>query len=79
VRALSVDCRFKQQPSEWLKYWMRFYEFKPVKPLTPQQQRVRSIQQQIEFGRKALAAERDRQRRAKELERQRKAAAKLSA
>jgi uncharacterized protein YlxW (UPF0749 family) len=58
---------------------MRFYEFKPTKPLTPQQQRVRSLQQQIENGRKALNAERERQRRAKEVERQRKASAKLAA
>jgi len=58
---------------------MRFYEFKPVKPLTPQQQRVRSVQQQIENGRKALSAERDRRRRARELERQRKASAKHAA
>lgn len=57
---------------------MRFYEFKPLKPLTAAQQRVRAIQQQIEAGRRALAAERDRQRRAREQERSRRAAQQLS-
>jgi hypothetical protein len=55
---------------------MRFYEIKPTKPLTAQQQRVRAIQQQIEAGRRARAAERERQRRTRELERQRKATIK---
>ena len=57
---------------------MRVYEIAPIKPLTPQQQRIRSLQQQIENGRRALASERERQKRAKETERQRKAAAKLA-
>lgn len=55
---------------------MRFYEIKPTKPLTAQQQRVRAIQQQIEAGRRALAAERERQHRTRELGRQRKATIK---
>jgi uncharacterized protein YlxW (UPF0749 family) len=58
---------------------MRFYEIATVKPLTPQQQRIRSLQQQIEAGRRALAAERERQTRSKEMERQRKASSKLAA
>lgn len=45
--------------------------------LTPQQQRIRSLQQQIETDRRALAAERERQRQTKETERQRRAANKI--
>lgn len=48
------------------KYCMRFYEFKTVKPLNPDQQRVRTLQQQVEAARRALAAERERQRRTSE-------------
>ncbi len=57
---------------------MRVYEIAPIKPLSPQQQRIRSLQQQIENGRRALAAELERQRRTKEAERQRRATAKLA-
>jgi hypothetical protein len=52
---------------------MRFYEFKSIKPLSIEQQRIRNLQQQIENGRRTLAAERERQRRAKEHERQQRA------
>lgn len=41
---------------------MRFFEFKPVKPLTPQQQRIRSLQIQKQNISKQLKAERDRQK-----------------
>lgn len=54
---------------------MRFFEIhsiKPVKPLTPAQARLRSLKQQIENGKRALAAERERQDRQAELERQQK-------
>jgi len=56
---------------------MRFYEIKSIKPLTPQQQRIRSIRQQIESNRRALAAERERQRQTNERERARRATAKI--
>ena len=52
---------------------MRFDEIKPIKPLTPSEQRVRSLRQQIEQSRRALAAERERQRREKERLRQQRA------
>jgi uncharacterized protein YlxW (UPF0749 family) len=54
---------------------MRFYEIKTIKPLSPEQQRIRNLQQQIEQGRRALAAEREQQRRKRETERQRRAQA----
>ena len=43
---------------------MRLHEIKPIaiKPLTPQQQRVKSLQIQKDNASKALKAERDRQR-----------------
>jgi len=37
---------------------MRFYEFAPVKPLTPAQGRIASLKRQIEAAKKALAHER---------------------
>jgi len=54
---------------------MRFYEFKTIKPLSPEQQRIRNLQRHIEQGRRALAAEREQQRRKRETERQRRAQA----
>jgi uncharacterized protein YlxW (UPF0749 family) len=57
---------------------MRFYEIKTIKPLSPEQQRIRNLQQQIEQGRRALAAEREQQRRKRETERQRRAANKMT-
>lgn len=46
---------------------MRLHEFKPnvIKPLTPQQQRIKSLKQQKDNISKALKAERDRQKIAK--------------
>jgi hypothetical protein len=45
---------------------------KKIKPLTPQQMKIRNLKQNIENSRKKLQAEKDRQRKAKELERQRR-------
>ena len=46
---------------------MRLREFKPnvIKPLTPQQQRIKSLKQQKDNISKALKAERDSQKIAK--------------
>jgi hypothetical protein len=46
---------------------MRLKEIKPnvIKPLTPQQQRIKSLQLQKDNANKALKAERDRQKIAK--------------
>jgi hypothetical protein len=41
---------------------MRFYEFKSIKPLTPQQARIKSLQTQKANVTKQLKAERDRQK-----------------
>ncbi len=41
---------------------MRFYEIKPIKPLTPEQQRIKSLQIQKQNISKQLKAERDRQK-----------------
>jgi hypothetical protein len=41
---------------------MRFFEFKSIKPLTPQQQRIKSLQTQKQNVSKQLKAERDRQK-----------------
>jgi hypothetical protein len=41
---------------------MRFFEIKPIKPLTPQQQRIKSLQTQKDNVSKQLKAERDRQK-----------------
>ncbi len=41
---------------------MRFFEIKPSKPLTPQQQRIKSLQSQKQNISKQLKAERDRQK-----------------
>jgi hypothetical protein len=37
---------------------MRFYEFKPIKPLTPQQSRINSLKRSAEIAKQALASER---------------------
>jgi len=42
---------------------MRFFEFKAIKPLTPEQQRIKSLQTQKQNIAKQLKAERDRQKR----------------
>jgi hypothetical protein len=41
---------------------MRFFEIQPTKPLTPQQQRIKSLQTQKNNVSKQLKAERDRQK-----------------
>jgi hypothetical protein len=41
---------------------MRFFEIKPTKPLTPQQQRIKSLQMQKNDVSKQLKAEKDRQK-----------------
>ena len=41
---------------------MRFFEIKSAKPLTPQQQRIKSLQTQKNNISKQLKAERDRQK-----------------
>ncbi len=41
---------------------MRFVEIKPIKPLTPQQQRIKSLQIQKDNVSKQLKAERNRQK-----------------
>jgi hypothetical protein len=48
---------------------MRIIEVVSKKPLSPQQQRVQTLKQQVERSRQALAAERERQRKARQLER----------
>lgn len=53
-----------------VKYKMRFFEIHSIKPFTPEQSRIRALKQGVEAARTRLAAERDRQRRARELERQ---------
>jgi len=45
---------------------------KTIKPLTPQQMRIRNLKQNIENSRKKLQAEKERQRKAKEMERQKR-------
>ena len=63
-----------------LKYLMRFFEIRlisPVKPLTPAQARIRNLEYQVEVAKRALAAERERQSRQAEIERQQKAVSKL--
>ena len=55
-----------------VKYKMRFFEIQPIKPLTPQQGRIRTLQQGVEAARARLQAERDTQRRERNLQRQRR-------
>ena len=54
---------------------MRFYEFKPNKPLTPQQARINSLQLSAELAKQALASE----RRAQQILKAQAAIRKLSA
>ena len=44
---------------------MRFYEFKTINPLTPEQERINALKQQKERASAALKAERTRQKQAK--------------
>ena len=41
---------------------MRFFEIKPIKPLTPQKQLIKSLQTQKDNVSEQLKAERDRQK-----------------
>lgn len=40
---------------------MRFFEFKPLKPLTPQQARIAALKKNAEIAKQALASERKAQ------------------
>ena len=51
------------------KYSMRIIEVVSKKPLSPQQQRIQTLKQQVERSRQALAAERERQRKERERKR----------
>ena len=44
-----------------LNICMRFYEFKPNKPFTPQQSRIASLKRNAEIAKQALASERKAQ------------------
>jgi hypothetical protein len=44
---------------------MRFYEFKTIKPLTPQQSKINTLKQQKERANTQLKAEKDRQKKQK--------------
>lgn len=44
---------------------MRFYEFKTIKPLTPQQAKINTLKQQKERVSKQLKTERDAQKKQK--------------
>ena len=46
---------------------MRFYEFKTIKPLTPQQSKINTLKQQKERATANLKAERERQKKTKAL------------
>ena len=51
---------------------MRYFEFAPTKPPTPQQARLRSLQQRAEIAKQAVAAERKAQQIASAQQRIRK-------
>ncbi len=44
---------------------MRFFEFKPIKPLTPQQARIAALKRNADNARMALKRERDNQKKQK--------------
>jgi hypothetical protein len=44
---------------------MRFFEFKPLKPLTPQQGRIAALKRNADNAQIALKRERDNQKRLK--------------
>lgn len=54
---------------------MRFYEFKPNKPVTPQQSRIASLKRNAEIAKQALASE----RKAQQIQKAQAAIKKLSA
>jgi len=51
---------------------MRIYEIQAIKPQTPEQTRIKGLQQGVEKSREALQAERDRQRQQRDTERKQK-------
>jgi hypothetical protein len=42
---------------------MRFFEFKPLKPLTPEQSRIAALKRNADNARMALKRERDNQKK----------------
>jgi hypothetical protein len=54
-----------------LKYLMKVFEVitKPLKPLTPQQLRIKSLKQNVERDRQQLNAEREKQRKDRDAQR----------
>ncbi len=46
---------------------MRFFEFKPLKPLTPAQARIAALKRNVDNARIALKRERDNQKTLKKL------------
>ncbi len=44
---------------------MRFFEFKPIKPLTPEQSRIATLKRNADNARMALKRERDNQKKLK--------------
>ncbi len=44
---------------------MRFFEFKPLKPLTPEQSRIAALKRNADNARMALKRERDNQKKQK--------------
>ncbi len=44
---------------------MRFFEFKPIKPLTPEQSRIATLKRNADNARMALKRERDNQKKQK--------------
>lgn len=70
--SLGLVSSDKGKAGQGSKYLMRFFEIATAKPLTPQQARIRSLQQGVESARARLQAERDRQRKERDLARQRR-------
>jgi len=53
----------RQLPDAAAKYWMKISEvIKPIRPNTPEQQRVASLQQRVTTANQALKSERQRQK-----------------
>ena len=54
----------RKLPDAAAKYWMKISEvIKPIRPKTPEQQRVASLQQRVATADQALKSERQRQNR----------------
>jgi hypothetical protein len=54
---------------------MRFYEFKPIKPITPQQARINSLMRSAEIAKQAV----DSERKAQQIQKAQATIKKLSA